>query len=107
MRDRFRASFPTTFRYAAAAAVAALAAVTLSRPAASATPEVAAAANGTLCYQPRRPVDTGGYGAAEWNMQPWKQDATLQEISDAWQLTGFRSIAKLDPRRRTAPRRRA
>jgi hypothetical protein len=48
-------------------------------------------------YLPRSmALDTGGYFTVEANVQPWKPDATLQEIADLWRHAGSRILDTLD-----------
>jgi len=49
-----------------------------------------------LKYEPRRPLDIGGFKAAVTVLQPWGRDATLAEISAAWDRVGYRTIEELD-----------
>jgi hypothetical protein len=49
-----------------------------------------------LTYQPRRPLDIGGFKAATTFLEPWGGDATLAEISAAWDRVGDRTIEVLD-----------
>jgi hypothetical protein len=49
-----------------------------------------------LAYEPRRPLDTGGFKAAVSFLKPWGGDATLEEISQTWQDVGHRTIEEVD-----------
>ena len=60
------------------------------------TTPVTAASRPPLNYEPRRPLDTGGFKAATTFLPPWGPDATLQEISTAWQRVGYRTIERID-----------
>ncbi len=60
------------------------------------TTPVTAASRPPLNYEPRRPLDTGGFKAATSFLPPWGPDATLQEISTAWQRVGYRTIESID-----------
>jgi hypothetical protein len=41
-------------------------------------------------------LDTGGFGFAITSVTPWRDNATLREISNAWQRVGFRGIQRID-----------
>ncbi|HWB10753.1 MAG TPA: CRTAC1 family protein [Pirellulales bacterium] len=49
-------------------------------------------------YEPRHDVDTSGFLTAFSLVEPWRPDATLQEISDRWQRIGYRTIKQIDER---------
>lgn len=49
-----------------------------------------------LPYQPRKQVDTAGYHYVLANQTPWKPDASLQQIADAWRQPGYRILEGLD-----------
>jgi hypothetical protein len=52
-------------------------------------------------YSPRKPVDSGGYSIVESNTVPWKSDASLKEIADAWRHGGQKILERLDERMAT------
>ena len=49
-----------------------------------------------LAYEPRRPLDTGGFKAAVSFLKPWGANTSLQEISESWQRVGYRTIEGVD-----------
>ena len=63
-----------------------------SRHAAAREPEVGR----QLAWEPRRPLDTGGFKAAVAALKPWEPTATLAEVAGAWKDVGKRAIANVD-----------
>jgi hypothetical protein len=49
-----------------------------------------------LNYEPRRPLDIGGFKAVTTFLRPWGEQATLADVSAAWQRVGYRTIDDLD-----------
>jgi hypothetical protein len=47
-------------------------------------------------YQPRKDMDTSGYGVILNGFAPWKSDSTLQELAELWQKPGLRGFEKLE-----------
>jgi hypothetical protein len=47
-------------------------------------------------YQPRKDVDTSGYGTILNNFGPWKPDSSLKELADLWRNPGRRGLALID-----------
>jgi len=47
-------------------------------------------------YNPRMEVDTSGFGAVLASLKPWKPDASLEEISQAFRGMGDRQMQALD-----------
>ena len=47
-------------------------------------------------YQPRRPLDTGGFFNVLAHLPAWKPDASLEEISNIYRGLGYKNIAKID-----------
>jgi hypothetical protein len=47
-------------------------------------------------YEPRRPVDTGGFSYFLAHLPPWKPDASLEEISKICSRLGYRDIEEID-----------
>jgi len=47
-------------------------------------------------YSPRYPLDTGGYTIVGNLVTPWKPEASLKELSEAWSGAGPRFLKKLD-----------
>ena len=58
--------------------------------------DVTLPARAPLNYEPRRPLDTGGFKAATTFLTPWGPDATLEEIASAWRRVGYRTIENID-----------
>ena len=50
----------------------------------------------SVTYQPRRPVDTGGFFNVLAHLPPWKPDASLEEISDTYRGLGYKNIEVID-----------
>jgi hypothetical protein len=55
-----------------------------------------AAARRSEAYQPRRPLDTGGFFNVLAHLPPWKPDASLEEISNICRGLGYKNIEKID-----------
>ena len=55
-----------------------------------------ATARRSKAYQPRRPVDTGGFFNVLAHLPRWKPDASLEEISNIYRGLGYKNIAKID-----------
>jgi hypothetical protein len=49
-----------------------------------------------LCYQPRLPIDTSGYGLVVQHVKPWPPSATLEEISAAWKNAGHEGLVHMN-----------
>src|SRR5262245_54501234 len=47
-------------------------------------------------YEPRRPVDTGGFSYILANLPPWKPDASLEQIGEIYRRLGYRKIEEID-----------
>ena len=47
-------------------------------------------------YQPRRPVDTGGFFNVLGHLPQWKPDASLEEISNIYRGLGYKNIEVID-----------
>lgn len=49
-----------------------------------------------LDYQPRKPIDTSGFGELQTLLEPWPRDASLARIATAFERAGRRAIDRLD-----------
>jgi hypothetical protein len=50
----------------------------------------------TVAYQPRRPLDTGGFFNVLAHLPPWKPNASLEEISNICRGLGYKNIEDID-----------
>jgi hypothetical protein len=55
-----------------------------------------AAPRNPLTYQPRQPLDTGGFLCAVAGLRPWKDPTSLDQIREAFDRVGYRNIEHLD-----------
>jgi hypothetical protein len=49
-----------------------------------------------IAYQPRKPMDTGGFTALLPRLKPWSRDGSLEEVRNAFQGAGHANIALID-----------
>ena len=49
-----------------------------------------------LNFEPRRPLDTGGFFKVVELLPRWGTDATLEQIGQIWKGAGYRNIAEID-----------
>jgi hypothetical protein len=49
-----------------------------------------------LVYQPRRPIDSSGFGLVTHKIPPRSANASLEEIASPWHRCGYRFITELD-----------
>ncbi len=47
-------------------------------------------------YQEKKPIDTGGFTAVLPGLERWKDNASLEEISQVFRNVGFRNIERID-----------
>ncbi len=47
-------------------------------------------------FQPRKPLDTSGFGLIMHNLKPWGPNASLEEVADAWRGRGYRGMEEVD-----------
>jgi hypothetical protein len=56
------------------------------------------APNASDGYQKRGPLDVGGFAAVLKNIEPWPEDATLEQVGEHWRDVGHRLMRPLDAR---------
>jgi hypothetical protein len=49
-----------------------------------------------LAYQPRQPIDTGGFILAGLGLRPWDDPTSLEDIRTAFDRLGYRNVAQID-----------
>jgi hypothetical protein len=50
----------------------------------------------SLDYKPRKPLDLSGFPLVVNNPEPWKPDASLEEIAQCWQRSGPRILRRVE-----------
>jgi FG-GAP-like repeat/ASPIC and UnbV len=52
--------------------------------------------NGSLAFQARKPVDTGGFLTVLPMLEPWPSPGTLEQVRDSFRRVGYRNAKRLD-----------
>jgi len=47
-------------------------------------------------FEPRKPIDTSGFGFIVPEIKPWNADASLDDIANSWRDAGYKLIEQID-----------